>query len=94
MKLENWAIVSDPYKAPEIRDMFLSGNVYGHYKRLDGESIRTSKIIGKTNTGKIVTYSRNVYELGVPNIDYEQLFPDCLNRLLKFADIISFCHHA
>ena len=83
--LENWsmvAIIEDPYKAPELMQFALRGVVYGHLRFNDGVRVLTSNIIGVD--GKIVlTRSGSRYELGTVDAEYEELFPDAFNRLMK-----------
>ena len=91
MKLENWAITGNPYQATEIRRTYLTGNVYGHHdkRHFNGKSIRTSHIIGKTTNNMIVTASKSLYDLGVPDKQYNELYPDCLARLLDTLPVIN-----
>lgn len=85
MRMENWAIVSDPYQAPEISGQYLRGNIYNSVnpRHEDGDGITTSRIVGKTSDNKVITKSGSVYELGVVLPDYEQHFPNARDRLLN-----------
>jgi len=62
----------------------LQGNVYGHPSKRhhDGKFIKTSGIVGKRN-GLVVTAAKHEYELLTVEPEYEKLFPDSKNRLLK-----------
>jgi len=82
-KLENWFITMIfGYTDPEINHQYLRGNVYGNPKFADGESIITPPIAGRK--GKYIqTYSGSLYELGVVDSEYEKLFPNAYERLMK-----------
>lgn len=46
--LEDWSLIvvdNDPLRAPELKNMYLCGKVYGHPNFSDGESITTSKVL-------------------------------------------------
>jgi hypothetical protein len=85
MRLENWSIVIrnfDPYKAPELLGQYLHGEVYDSVRFKDGSRITTSRIVGVY--GELIeTKSGNRYELGIIDSEYEKLYPDAKNRLLK-----------
>jgi hypothetical protein len=61
VRLENWTYheQNDPQYN---RDHVLSGDPYGHPRLMDGESITTSRIIGKR--GSLVETQNTVYDLG------------------------------
>ena len=81
MKLENWAVVFDPFKAPEARRPKLGGEVYGHPTRPDGQSITTSAV-SHIEGQLVVTHSGSRYELGEPAADYEAMYPNAKARVL------------
>ena len=85
MKLENWSICTpkvNPFTAPELIPQCLQGNVYGHPRFRDGEFVISSRIVGiKENL--ILTYSGSTYELGEPDPDYEDEYPDAKSRVLN-----------
>jgi hypothetical protein len=85
IELENWSIVYiDPWKAPELQEPLLHGNVYGHPKFMDGEEITTSQVVGfDKSTNIITTYSGHKYKLGKVDSLYEKEFPDAYNRVIK-----------
>jgi hypothetical protein len=60
-RLENWQYheQNDPQYH---RDHVLSGNPYGHPRLMDGESITTSRILGKR--GSLVETQNTLYDLG------------------------------
>ena len=67
IRLENWSMVSNQngFTAPELLEITLSGNVYGHpvARHYDGKLIQTSRPV--SIKGRIVTTkSGNVYRLG------------------------------
>ena len=76
--LENWAFGMpdmDPYTPPELQLPVFWGDV-------NGKSIQTSAIQGCEPDGIIVTVNSR-YKLGEPKEDYEEMFPDAKNRVLK-----------
>jgi len=79
--LNNWGVVylsMDPYLAPELRGQALCG-----IREEDGKSITTSRIVGKTIDGCVVTASGSVYSLGTVDPVYEELFPNARERLVN-----------
>lgn len=85
-KLNDWSVVTngDPYLAPEVRRILLMGKVEGHPDREDGETIITSHILGKYD-GRLVTNSGSLVELGAPQANYAESYPDAAQRLLDTA---------
>lgn len=81
MKLENWAVVFNPFKAPEARRPQLEGDVYGHPTRPDGQCITTS-YVSHIDGNIVVTHSGSRYELGEPAPEYEAMFPNAKARVL------------
>ena len=75
MRLENW------YKDTVVTDT-LKGNVFGHPKHEDGTHIRTSSVAGVTPDGRVVTISGSEYELGEPEAEYAERYPDARPRIL------------
>jgi hypothetical protein len=85
MLLENWSIVNindNPYDPSEMIIQALHGIVYGHYNFQDGSHITTSRIKAYKN-GKIVTVSGSEYDLGEIDPEYEALYPNARDRLIK-----------
>ncbi|GAF70947.1 unnamed protein product [marine sediment metagenome] len=72
--LKNWCVVPlnvDKYTPPELIGQALSGDVYGHPTRAEGEAIVTSQI--RQAEGRLVTTnSGTVYELGDIDAEYLQ----------------------
>ena len=72
--LQNWRCVScsyNPYLAPELRGLSLTGNAYGHPKFEDGKNIRTSAVV--LVDGRVVqTRSGTRYLLGRVDPDYRK----------------------
>lgn len=85
--LEDWSIIYDEnekYTAPELIHFILHGRVYNHPKFNDGEWVQTSYICGfDTKTKAIITRSGSKYLLGQVNNEYEKIFPNAKNRILK-----------
>lgn len=81
-KLNEWATIN--YE----RSVCLIGKVEGHPEHEDGHVAITSKLVGQTEDGLIVTKSGSYIELGEPKADYEKTFPDAKRRLLASAPII------
>ena len=70
--LREWGVVDDqdPWQAPEQRQIYLVGKVYGHLDHPNGTKIQTSAIV-EIRGRKIGTYAGNVYELkGLPCSSY------------------------
>ena len=61
--LQDWAIKGSPFDAPELGKQYLSGDVYNHTTRPDGEGVVTSRIV-KVEGRFIHTRSGSVYRLG------------------------------
>lgn len=71
----NWAVISDPYQAPEIAPLHLEG------KLACGKNIRTSPIVGKIGD-QILTKSGSKYSIEDVDPEYGKLFPEAKQRLL------------
>lgn len=85
MRLENWGIIqspSNPYEAPEMRKMQVTGDVYDHPnpKWDDGHGITTSNVV-KIENGIAYTRSGSEYELGEVDPEYLKMFPNALDIL-------------
>lgn len=83
--LKDWHVTkrtNSPYQAPETGITALSGNVFGHHRFKDGDSITTSEVIAKDGD-MVVTMSGSYYALGQPDSEYAKQFPDAKDRLLK-----------
>ena len=64
VKLHNWATVNnpDPYTAPELQKLKLSGNAYGHSLFEDGKEITTTSVL--SITGRKIETKNTIYVLG------------------------------
>jgi hypothetical protein len=86
-RLENWFVSelpNDPYMAPELKRQVLCGNVFGHPNFPDYSDVTTSAIEGiEMDSDAILTASGSEYTLGKPKEDYEKLFPNAKERLIK-----------
>lgn len=90
-KLENWyfGITQDEalWKAPELHDPRLMGNVYGHsnpQRHYDGKAIVTSKLVGyDESTDEVITSSGSRYILGEVEPGYLAQYPDAKEKLIK-----------
>lgn len=72
--LDKWAVIKDPYEAPEI-PFRLSGVPTGHPRKPDGKRIKTSrvsKIIGR----EVTTESGTIYYLMEPSERYREWLTD------------------
>ena len=71
-KLKNWAVIGkdwDGYTAPELRKIYLKGQVFDNPKFPDGSVVSTSHIV--SSTGKAIsTASGSVYFLEEPATEY------------------------
>jgi hypothetical protein len=69
--INSWSVVAEsgvPYRAPEAREMRLTGNVYGHPRHRDGAFLITTNIQG--TDGRFVFTRNTVYLLGNPSDTY------------------------
>jgi hypothetical protein len=85
MILKNWSLIvryKDPYSPPEEWTTCLHGNVYEHPRFDDGKEITTSSIEGKVGD-KVKTHSGSLYELQDIDPEYEKIYPNAKERLLK-----------
>ena len=90
MRISDWVIViavHNPYAAPETRSRSLHGRVFGSPIFNDGDLITTSSIRGQRR-GKVVTSSGSSYELGQPNLSYEEKFPGAKSCLMDGLPIV------
>lgn len=85
--MENWAVIEG---GTELRPygFGLHGQVYGHERFPDGETVVTSQPAGVTEDRCVVTYSGTKYRLGEPNPEYLELYPDARERLLTSLESI------
>lgn len=89
IKIDNWHFskyleTRNVYHAPEEGLAVICGLIYGHQDIKEGSkaSILLDRIVER-NGPILISISRNEYELGDPNPEYEKMFPDCRNRILK-----------
>ena len=93
VKLEKWCMCALPWQAPEVRETYLEGDVFGHPKHKDGKRIITSSII--KSEGRFVTSKTGtVYELGFLKPDYKEFleknnYPFDEENPIKLVDKIS-----
>ena len=70
-RLEYWSIKyvnANAYRAPEMAQKALSGEVYGHARCPDGQVVVTSDIVKCDKvTREVETRSSSVYTLGKPD---------------------------
>lgn len=69
-RLENWAVVGDLYKAPEICVPQLRGKVYGHPRFKDGDGVVTSRIVALDVPGRFAATHNTYYQLGAPEPEW------------------------
>ena len=89
MILKNWSVVDFyDFKAPEVDTSHcsLKGEVYGHPRFCDGDSVVTSRIISivdKLDYKEITTRSGSVYNIYKEKVnpDYEDVFQNSFERL-------------
>jgi len=80
MVLENWGVIKDRWKAPEVAGPpSIKGNVYNS-RRPDGHPVQTSAIVATDPVHRTVTTrSGSVYRLGEIDPEYaeyvEETFP-------------------
>jgi hypothetical protein len=92
MKINNWALVQNPfsmYEAPELVKIKLSGTVTGHPSIDDGKWITTARIKEITlQEDRLVcrTASGSEYELGEVDPEYEAAFPNAAARLSSLVN--------
>ena len=88
--LNNWAVIQfeSEYTPPEMIALHFKGNVFGHPKFKDGSPIITTEIVSYKNN-IFTTYSGSQYKLGEVDPEYEKIFPNALERILKSAENIN-----
>jgi len=71
-RIEEWAIVGEanPYQAPELREMRLTGKVYNHPQFGDGEVVTTSPV--RASAGRTVETYNTTYDLGRMSEEYKE----------------------
>ncbi len=91
-KINNWGLTviqDDPYRPPELCSVKVFGTVYDHHAFSDGDNITTStiiKIAQEDNKTFLYTKSGSVYILGYVAPEYEKLYPNALERILKINE--------
>lgn len=67
--LDNWSVrVRNPYQAPEIANISLSGEAYDDPRFLAGDTVYTSRVVKAEG---LHVWTRNThYRLGKPSPDY------------------------
>lgn len=80
--IENWGMIANPranpYTAPELITMHLTGN------RSDGaKDIVTSAIMDISEDNRVTTRSGTIYILGEPDPQYEKMFPNAKQRIFE-----------
>lgn len=89
MRLKNWSMYTtrtSDFMAPELGIPHLQGDVYGHPRFEDGDSINTSRIIEIQDKGEYklaITRSGSEYELHKEDVatECEKQFPNYYNRI-------------
>jgi len=71
-RIEDWAIVGEanPYQAPELREMRITGKVYNHPRFDDGEVVTTSPVLA--SAGNTVETQNTTYDLGTMSEKYKE----------------------
>lgn len=72
-RLENWSLVmteNNPYQAPELATVQLSGEVYGHDRFDDGVRVTTSRVVYLNIKDRFANTLNTKYELGEVSEDY------------------------
>ena len=87
VRIENWSIAFHPgdgdgYTPPECLPPRLHGFVYGYPNKPDGHEVTTSIIKNYDfTTNEVVCFSRK-YVLGKVDPNYEEKYPNALQRFL------------
>lgn len=72
IRIEGWAIVydrEDGYTPPELNRRCLKGEVYGHPRKANGETVKTSPIVSVDGL-HVLTNSGSLYLLGAPRAEW------------------------
>jgi hypothetical protein len=80
--LRHWSIVNrqrNPEKPPEPA---FRGEVYGHPKYEDGDTVKTSRPLVRVDD-HVITRSGTCYRLGEADENYERHYPDARARVLE-----------
>ena len=78
-KLENWSIVTvplNPYQAPELIKMRLSGEVYGDTRFDDGAQVTTSSVVALDTVKKVASTNNTEYKLGSIDPPFQSYLDD------------------
>jgi hypothetical protein len=89
-KLEEWSIYSDdsnPFQAPELRPMRMSGTVYDRDGFEDETRITTSSLQKIDLINNIVETRNTVYELGNPSAKYVKWLEDNGKKLEDYNTV-------
>lgn len=75
-KLQNWYCyhTGSPYDPPEVREMRLGGEVYGHPRFPEGSQVTVSKL--QKSEGRVVTTKNSTYRLGRIDPKYRKYLKD------------------
>lgn len=70
--LDEWNTTADPYHAPELGKVYLSGLATGHPRYPERHAVTTSRIVGvlADDPKVVVTRSGRRYRLGEPKADW------------------------
>jgi len=84
MIIKNWYITGKSIMnliSPEEKRIYISGEIYGSNRFEEGKFIKTSHIVCARNN-EIQTKNKHVYELGEANSQYEEEYPNAIERLM------------
>lgn len=79
--INNWYLsgTGGPYTAPELRQIFLVGDAFGHPRHEDGKKVSTTPIV-KVQGKTVHTRSGSIYRLGTIDPGYkawiDENYPD------------------
>ena len=70
--LQNWRVKANPYASPEMRDILVIGEVYGHHNPRfhDGKTITIGTV--KASEGRYLRTKRTTYKLGRVEPEYRK----------------------
>jgi hypothetical protein len=68
--LTEWSVRADPYSAPELALIYLSGKVVGHPDRPDGREITTSHVVTTIGRNVLTRSGSQITLIGPPAASY------------------------
>jgi hypothetical protein len=91
-KLDQWAVVyrrGCPFSPPELSVLVLSGTCKGHPDFIEDHYVVTSRLVGRTDKGLVVTQSGSQIELLEVSPEYAAEYFNPRERLLNSLSVVA-----